>query len=286
MKFITLEEASKLLNLHPEVVRKKARQGEIPAVKLGNGLRAPWRFSQEEIEKYIAGESAPLKEAELHENYLTKLIHQMKTMTDEEKIVSAIHEIGLLGSEDAVPELTRNLLDDDTDDTIKYYSIRALLLILGVDSRKYVYKYIDYPNPWISIEVALYFAKKELDEKAIDFLKKSYATRKDYNSLIALAQIDYEYVKEDFLALFDHKAVVYRYKALTILDNVKGADYEAILKSLLTDREHKVRRKAIQLVGELKVKSLLPDLTALLTENITDDFKKCIGNSISGMFSR
>ncbi len=286
MKFITLEEASKMLNLHPEVVRKKARQGVIPAVKLGTGLRAPWRFSHEEIEKYIAGETAPVKEAELHDNYLIKLINQMKTMKDEEKIVSAIHEIGLLGSEDAVPELTRNILDDETNDTIKYYSIRALMKILGVDSKRYVYKFMDYPNPWISIEVALFFAKKEMDDKAIEFLKSSYADRKDQNTLIALAQIDYEYVKDDFLALFEHKAIAYRYKALTILDNVKGADYEAILKPLLTDREHKIKRKAIQLVGELKLKNLLQDLTNLLSTRLTDDLKKCIGDAISGMHTR
>jgi excisionase family DNA binding protein len=285
MNFITLEEASKLLNLHPEVVRKKARSGEIPAVKLGTGIRAPWRFSEEALEKYLAGETSTIKEGELHEDYLKKLVHQMKTDKEEENRVSAIHEIGLLGSEETIPELTRNLLDDKESDSIKFYSIRALIAILGEESRRYIYKYIEYPNPWLAIETALFFARKEMDEKAIAFLKESYAKRKDFNSLIALAQIDFESVKDDYLALIDHDAVQNRYRALLILDNVKGADSETILRKLLKDREHRIKRKAIELSGELKLQGLMPDLTALLSTKITDDLKKCIGAAIVKMHS-
>ncbi|MBN2830230.1 MAG: helix-turn-helix domain-containing protein [Candidatus Cloacimonetes bacterium] len=280
MNFITLEEASKLLNLHPEVVRKKARSGEIPAVKLGTGIRAPWRFSEEALQNYLSGDASAIKESELHNHYLQKLLTQMKEETEEEKRVSAIQEIGLLGSEEAIPELTRNLLDDMESDSIKFYSIRALIAILGTDSRRYIYKYIEYPNPWLAIEAALYFAKKELDEKAIAFLKESYAKRKDFNSLLALAQIDYESVKDDYLALIDHDAVQNRYKALMILDNITGADYVSIVRKLLADREHRIKRKAIELTGDLKLTELMPELTEMLSKNITDDLKKCIGAAI------
>ena len=37
---LTLDEAAKLLDLHPKVLQKKARDGEIPGSKLGSG----WRF--------------------------------------------------------------------------------------------------------------------------------------------------------------------------------------------------------------------------------------------------
>lgn len=46
------EEAGRLLNLHPETVRLMARQGRLPALRVGNR----WRFDREELLKKLRGD--------------------------------------------------------------------------------------------------------------------------------------------------------------------------------------------------------------------------------------
>ena len=48
---MTLEQTADYLHLHPVTVRNKARQGEIPAVKLGR----QWRFVREQLEAWLRG---------------------------------------------------------------------------------------------------------------------------------------------------------------------------------------------------------------------------------------
>lgn len=51
---LTPEEAGQLLNIHPETVRLWARQGRIPALKVGNR----WRFDREAILRTLKGNAA------------------------------------------------------------------------------------------------------------------------------------------------------------------------------------------------------------------------------------
>lgn len=46
---LTVAEAAEYLQLHPEVVRRKARSGELKAWKLGKGRRGEWRFRLEDL---------------------------------------------------------------------------------------------------------------------------------------------------------------------------------------------------------------------------------------------
>ena len=51
---LTPEEAGQLLNIHTETVRLWARQGRIPAMKVGNR----WRFDREAILRTLRGNAA------------------------------------------------------------------------------------------------------------------------------------------------------------------------------------------------------------------------------------
>ncbi|MBI5400332.1 helix-turn-helix domain-containing protein [Candidatus Saganbacteria bacterium] len=50
-KALTIMEVSKILSLSPITVYRLARKGEIPAVRVGRC----WRFTQEAINKWLAG---------------------------------------------------------------------------------------------------------------------------------------------------------------------------------------------------------------------------------------
>lgn len=51
---MTVDEVAEYLNLHPLTVRRLARDGEIPAVKVGR----QWRIKRELLDKWIADRSA------------------------------------------------------------------------------------------------------------------------------------------------------------------------------------------------------------------------------------
>lgn len=46
---LTPEGAGKMLSVHPETVRRMARAGEIPALKIGNR----WRFDPAELREWL-----------------------------------------------------------------------------------------------------------------------------------------------------------------------------------------------------------------------------------------
>jgi excisionase family DNA binding protein len=52
---LTVADVAARFGQHPETIRRKARDGEIPAVKLGTGPRARFAFDRDEIEQWIFG---------------------------------------------------------------------------------------------------------------------------------------------------------------------------------------------------------------------------------------
>jgi excisionase family DNA binding protein len=47
---MTVDETAHFLRIHPETLREKARQGKIPALKVGRA----WRFQRERLEQWLA----------------------------------------------------------------------------------------------------------------------------------------------------------------------------------------------------------------------------------------
>jgi len=49
--YISLKEFAKMLNVHPETIRRSIRKGNISAVKLGIGKNSAYRIPYSEIER-------------------------------------------------------------------------------------------------------------------------------------------------------------------------------------------------------------------------------------------
>jgi excisionase family DNA binding protein len=52
-EFLTAGEVALRLRMRPDAVRRKIRRGEIPAIRLGTGRRAPLRVPTEEFEQWL-----------------------------------------------------------------------------------------------------------------------------------------------------------------------------------------------------------------------------------------
>ena len=50
-RLLTIEEVAEYVSMHPESIRRMARQGRLPGRKLGG----VWRFRQEDVEEAIFG---------------------------------------------------------------------------------------------------------------------------------------------------------------------------------------------------------------------------------------
>jgi excisionase family DNA binding protein len=58
VELLTTAQVARRLRQSEEVVRRKARDGTLPAVRLGYGPRAPLRFDARELEAFIFGDPA------------------------------------------------------------------------------------------------------------------------------------------------------------------------------------------------------------------------------------
>lgn len=54
---LTVHEAAERLGQHEETVRRKIREGTIPALRLGHGPRAPIRVDEDELDAWLRGGS-------------------------------------------------------------------------------------------------------------------------------------------------------------------------------------------------------------------------------------
>lgn len=52
--FVTPEEAARFLRISPVTIKKMAREGQIPAHPIGNGLRKRWRFLISELASHMS----------------------------------------------------------------------------------------------------------------------------------------------------------------------------------------------------------------------------------------
>jgi excisionase family DNA binding protein len=51
VNFLTVEEFSKLIKMHPTTVRRSIRQGKIYASRPGLGKKSPYRIAESELER-------------------------------------------------------------------------------------------------------------------------------------------------------------------------------------------------------------------------------------------
>jgi excisionase family DNA binding protein len=61
VRLLTLRQLAAYLGQAPDTVRKRAKRGEIPALKVGFGPRSPYRFDPQEIDRWMYGDSRPVR---------------------------------------------------------------------------------------------------------------------------------------------------------------------------------------------------------------------------------
>src|ERR1035441_4958288 len=67
--FVTPEEAANFLRISPVTVKKMAREGDLPAHPIGNGIRKRWRFRISELVSHIDRKSTRLNSSHLGISY-------------------------------------------------------------------------------------------------------------------------------------------------------------------------------------------------------------------------
>lgn len=49
-EFLTIKEVAVIFSVHPNTIRRAIRKGFLIAIRMGNGLRSPYRISRQEID--------------------------------------------------------------------------------------------------------------------------------------------------------------------------------------------------------------------------------------------
>jgi excisionase family DNA binding protein len=58
-QLLTIEETAARLRQSPATVRRKIREGQLPAIRVGSGPRAPFRVNPVELEQWLYAEGTP-----------------------------------------------------------------------------------------------------------------------------------------------------------------------------------------------------------------------------------
>jgi len=283
MEILNVKQAAEYLGLHPEVLRRKAQNGEIPAQKLGSGKRSPWRFVKSELERYLRGLKRETEKDALEKQMLAKFAQDLQAGEDLEKMAQSLHQMGLLGMEEAIP-LVEPFLHSDYDD-LRHYAAEAMIRILGVESRPHVWPLLEADEPyWVQLPILAFFARKTGEEAVIAKLKEMYAQNKDYTAFAALFELEPSAVRTDFDRYIQSKNAGIRYRTLMLLRNVHLADEAAILRQFLQDPVFHNQRKAVEIIGQKKLRELVPDLQSLISEATSRDLQKKAAEALAKIF--
>lgn len=75
LKLLTAEEVGPILSIKVRQVKELARQGKIPAIKVGR----MWRFSQQQLDAWIKGDEKEqdYKEDEVNHDEVNRIVNQI-----------------------------------------------------------------------------------------------------------------------------------------------------------------------------------------------------------------
>ena len=60
---MTIDEVAAQLGIHPKTMVIYARRGDIASYRIGLGPRAPYKFSQEQVDVFLRGRLQPVRVA-------------------------------------------------------------------------------------------------------------------------------------------------------------------------------------------------------------------------------
>jgi excisionase family DNA binding protein len=286
MEIMTLKKAAAYLGLSTDVLRRKANDGSVPAAKLGTGSRAPWRFYREELDQMLHSNGAPVN-AELEEKQILKEnVVAYYNAEDEETKIAALQKISNQKDTQAIPFLCEILLNKDNQPSIMIWSIKAMANILGKEADCYLIGFSDHEDIWIRLEIASFFARYYHDAKAIQVLNDYYEDSHSFVVLKTLLEIDPQKYQHELKPMLTgdgdpHTKVL----ALRELRKIEYHGITALLKPLFKDKDNRLKSLVINITGEKKLKTLIPELQNIINSDTTKTLKKEAAIALTQIFS-
>jgi HEAT repeat protein len=284
MEILNLKSAGEFLSLHPEVLRKKAVAGEIPGKKIGFGKRSPWRFVKADLERYLS--KTKYGDPPFLQPHIASLLHDLKTSDDLDKISNAIHLLGMEGFGEAVGLIEEHI--DSPFEEIRIVAVRALMNILGAESKNLVYPLLDHDiDENTKIAIASFFNKIENDLKCAEILIAIFKSSKDdrvrhlaaYGLIESHPDLVLPFLRNDLTS----GNSAFRYRAIMDLSKAHYKGIEDDLSLLIDDKIEKIRLKAIEVVGVRNMRQFIPGLIRIIQSDSSDKLKQAAGLAIARM---
>jgi len=285
MKIMTLKSAAAYLNMNAEVLRRQVQKGEIPGRKLGKGSRSPWRFIQEELDEYIQGNNVQEQAEPEVQSVLDKLIKDYKKANNEDDEVIALNRLGRLKKAGAVPFLCEILLNANSSSNQIFWSIRAMIEILGKEASSYLHIFRDDKDEWIRIEVAIFYALEFGDNESIDVLEQHYEKTGSFIVLQGLLQVKTKKYLSELRAMFNSEFSNTRLKAIRALKDISFPQEEQDLAKLVLDSDIYVQTEALKLAIKRKHRSLIPQLQQIIAGNYPESTKRMAAGALAEAFN-
>ncbi|MDP8323362.1 MAG: helix-turn-helix domain-containing protein [Candidatus Stygibacter australis] len=284
MKIMTLKAAAAYLNMNAEVLRRQVQKGEIPGRKLGKGSRSPWRFIQEELDEYIQGNNVQEQAEPEVQSVLDKLIRDYKKANNEDDEVIALNRLGRLKKAGAVPFLCEILLNASSTSNQIFWSIRAMIEILGKEASHYLGIFREDKDEWIQVEVSIYYALEFGDEQAIEILEQQYEKTGNFIVLQGLLQVKTKKYLQELRTMFKSEVVHTRLKAIGALRDISYPQEEQDLAKLVLDSDIYVQNEALKLAIKRKHRSLIPQLQLIIAGNYPESIKRMAAGALAEAF--
>ena len=284
MKIMTLKAAAAYLNMNAEVLRRQVQKGEIPGRKLGKGSRSPWRFIQEELDEYIQGNNVQEQAEPEVQSVLDKLIRDYKKANNEDDEVIALNRLGRLKKAGAVPFLCEILLNASSTSNQIFWSIRAMIEILGKEASHYLGIFREDKDEWIQVEVSIYYALEFGDEQAIEVLERQYEKTGNFIVLQGLLQVKTKKYLPELRTMFKSEVVHTRLKAIGALRDISYPQEEQDLAKLVLDSDIYVQNEALKLAIKRKHRSLIPQLQLIIAGNYPESIKRMAAGALAEAF--
>ena len=286
MEIMTLKKAATYLGISAEVLRRKAKDGSVPAAKLGSSSNSPWRFYREELDQMLHSNGSPVN-AELEEKQILKEnVVAYYNSEDEDTKIAALQKISNLKDTQAIPFLCEILLNKDNPPSLLIWSIKAMENILGKDADSYLIGFSDHEDIWIRLEIASFFARYFHDAKATQVLHDYYEDSHSFVVLKTLLEIAPQKYQPELKPMLTgagdpHTKVL----ALRELRKIEYHGITALLKPLFKDKDNRLKSLVINIAGEKKLKNLVPELQNIINSDTTKTLKKEAAIALTQIFS-
>ncbi len=285
MEIMTLQGAAKYLNMNAEVLRRQAQKGMIPGRKMNSGKRSPWRFIREELDNFISGVDVKAEAEPESLSVLEKLIKDFRSADTEEKEVMYLTRIGRLADNRAVPFLCEVLMNSENSSNQVFWSIRALVAILGKSAGKYLHSFMEHEDDWIRTEVTIFFALENGDKRAIELLEEYFLKTKSFIVLQVLLQVKTQKYLPELKQLFASDIAHNRLLALRSLKDISFPEEEQELARLIFDQDVHVQAEALNLAIKRKYRSLIPELQKIISGSYGENIKQKAAGALAELYS-